>query len=142
MSPSHPTTQQSTSGPKKYFCPINELGMEGRIPTMPDMYNRNFRILRTYHSNQDSISQAQYIPSRSVACPQCLSSSLALYDHYSRKANFINKDGVRRTLIIRATRYRCQHCSYLFREPIEGLQPKKRSSEQFGSTPKSVGRRF
>lgn len=34
-------------------------------------------------------------------------------------------------MIIRARRLKCLHCSYLFGEPIEGLLPKKRSSEQY-----------
>ena len=34
-------------------------------------------------------------------------------------------------MLIKAKRYKYQHCTYLFREPIEGLLPKKRSSEQY-----------
>ena len=32
---------------------------------------------------------------------------------------------------IRAKRYRCPHCGHLFREPIRGLKPHKRISENF-----------
>lgn len=105
--------------------------MEGQIPTIPDVYNRNFRIQRTYRLDQAKTSLVEYIASRPVVCPHCSHSGLNLYDHYSRKAAFINDEGVRRILIIKAKRYKCQDCSYLFREPIEGLLPKKRSSEQY-----------
>lgn len=98
---------------------------------MLDVYNRNLKILRTYSHLQAKFSQAECLTPRPVVCPQCRHSSLILYDHYTRKAAFINHEGVRRTLIIKAKRYKCQHCSYLFREPIEGLLPKKRSSEEF-----------
>ena len=95
------------------------------------VYNRNFRILRTVGLHQAKTSTVQYIPARGVCCPQCGSKTLKLYDHYSRKATFINEDGAKRILVIKAKRYQCPHCSYLFREPIEGLLPKKRSSEQY-----------
>ena len=109
----------------------NELSMEGRIPAMPCVYHRNFRILRTYGPRQAKTSRVEYISPRRVVCPQCGKSSLKLYDHYSRQAAFINDEGAKRTFLIKAKRYKCQHCTYLFREPIEGLLPKKRSSEQY-----------
>lgn len=65
-----------------------------------------------------------------ASCPQCRGNALKLYDHYTRKAAFINDEGARRTFIIKDKRFRCRQCRYLFREPIEGLLPKKRSSEQ------------
>lgn len=34
-------------------------------------------------------------------------------------------------MLIKAKRYRCLQCNHLFREQIEGLLPKKRSSEQY-----------
>lgn len=43
----------------------------------------------------------------------------------------MNEEGARRVLIIKAKRYKCPHCSHLFREPIEGLLPKKRSSQSY-----------
>ncbi len=101
---------------------------------MPDVYNRNFKILRTCTLHQAKTSWAEYITARPVSCPHCRSSSVKLYDHYSRKAAFINQEGARRTLLIKAKRYKCQHCSYLFRQPIEGLLPKKRSSELLRKT--------
>lgn len=107
------------------------MGMEGRIPTMPDVYNRNFRILRTDSLQQAKTSRAQYIPPRPVVCPQCANITLKHYDPYFRKATFINDEGAKRILIIKAKRYKCLHCSYLFREPIEGLLSKKRSCEQY-----------
>lgn len=109
----------------------NIVGMEERIPTMSGVYNRNFIILRTCGLRQAKTSFVQYIPLRPVACPYCGSASLKLYDHYSRKALFIHEEGARRTLIIKAKRYKCPHCSLLFREPVEGLLPKKRSSEAY-----------
>ena len=112
----------------------NKMGMEGRIPTMPDVYNRNFKILRTCTLHQAQTSWVEYITARPVFCPHCHSSSVKLYDHYSRKAAFINREGSRRTLLIKAKRYKCQHCSYLFRQPIQGLLPKKRSSELLRKT--------
>lgn len=105
--------------------------MEERISTMPCVYHRNFRILRTCGLRQTKTWRVEYISPRRVVCPQCRSSTLKLYDHYSRQAAFINDEGARRTLLIKAKRYKCQHCTYLFREPIEGLLPKKRSSEQY-----------
>ena len=107
----------------------NELSMDGRIPAIPGMYHRNFRILRTYGRRQAKTSRVEYISLRRAVCPQCGKSSLKVYDHYSRQATFINDEGARRTLLIKAKRYKYQHCIYLFREPIEGLLPKKRSSE-------------
>ena len=109
----------------------NKLSMEERISTMPCVYHRNFRILRTCGLRQTKTWRVEYISPRRVVCPQCRSSTLKLYDHYSRQAAFINDEGARRTLLIKAKRYKCQHCTYLFREPIEGLLPKKRSSEQY-----------
>lgn len=109
----------------------NTLGMEGRIPTMPGVYIRNFTILHTTGTPQAKISRVEYIAPHPVVCPHCRSSTVKLYDHYSRKAAFINHEGARRTLLIKAKRYQCQHCSFLFPEPIEGLLPKKRSSETF-----------
>lgn len=109
----------------------NKLGMEGRIPTMPAVYHRNFKILYTTGTPQATTSRVEYITTRPITCPQCRSRTLKLYDHYWRKAAFINHEGVRRTLLIKAKRYKCQRCSHLFREPMEGLLPKKRSSEQY-----------
>lgn len=99
--------------------------MEGRIPTMPGMYIRNFNILRTCSLQQTKTSPAEYIAPRPVICPRCRHNTLKLYDHYSRRALFMNEEGARRVLIIKAKRYKCPHCSHLFREPIEGLLPKK-----------------
>lgn len=109
----------------------NTWGMEGRIPVMPEVYIRNFKILRTVGLHQAKTSHALYRTPWSVNCPQCGGNALTLYDHYTRKAAFINDEGARRTLIIKAQRFRCRQCRYLFREPIEGLLPKKRSSEQY-----------
>lgn len=103
--------------------------MEGRIPTMPGMYIRNFNILRTCSLQQAKTSQAEYIAPRPVVCPRCRHNTLKLYDHYSRRVLFMNEERARRVLIIKAKRYKCPHCSHLFREPIEGLLPKKRSSQ-------------
>ncbi len=105
--------------------------MQERIPAMLCVYHRNFRILRTCGLRQTKTSRVEYISPRRVVCPQCRSRTVKLYDHYSRQAAFINDEGARRTLLIKAKRYKCQHCAYLFREPIEGLLPKKRSSEQY-----------
>lgn len=117
---------------KNHQSPKNTLGMEGRIPVMPDVvYNRSFKILRTLSLHQAKTSIVQSIPARALCCPQCGSKTLKLYDPYFRKATFINEDGAKRILVIKAKRYKCPHCSYLFREPIEGLLPKKRSSEQY-----------
>lgn len=101
---------------------------------MPCVYNRKFRIQRTYLCNQVKISRVEYQAPRDVFCPKCAHAELRLYNHYSRKASFINEDGAKRVLIIRAKRYRCKHCLNLFREPIDGLLPKKRSSEQYRQT--------
>lgn len=109
----------------------NKLGMEERIPTMPGMYIRNFTILRTCSLQQAKTSRAEYIAPRPVICPRCRHHTLKLYDHYSRRALFMNEEGARRVLIIKAKRYKCPHCSHLFREPIEGLLPKKRSSQSY-----------
>lgn len=98
---------------------------------MPEVYIRNFKILRTVALHQAKTSIVEYIPPRAVCCPHCGSTSLKLYDHYSRKSLFYNEEGATRTLIIKAKRYRCQPCRHLFREPIEGLLPKKRSSEAY-----------
>lgn len=112
---------------KNHQSPKNKLGMEGRIPVMPEVYIRNFKILRTVGLHQTKTSKAP----RSANCPQCGGNALTLYDHYTRKTAFINDEGARRTLIIRAKRCRCRECCYLFWKPIEGLLPKKRSSEQY-----------
>ncbi len=105
--------------------------MEGRNPTMPDVYLGNFRIRRTYRLRQAKTSRLEYIPPRPVVCPQCGHTTLKHYGHYSRKAMFINEDGAKRILVIKAKRYKCPHCSYLFREPIEGLLPKRQSSQAY-----------
>ena len=99
-------SQQQKNNPLK-----NKLGMEGRIPTMPEMYNRNFKILRSNLIQQAKTSWVEYIPPHPVVCPRCKHDSLKHYDHYSRKSAFINYEGVRRTLLIKAKRYKCQHCS-------------------------------
>ena len=109
---------------KNHQSSKNTLSMGGRIPAMTDVYIRNFTLLRTSGVGQAKTSRAPYIAPRPVVCPQCRSRTVKLYDHYSRKAAFINDEGVRRVLIIKARRVKCLHCSYLFREPIEGLLPK------------------
>lgn len=105
--------------------------MAGRIPTMPGVYIRNFNILHTTGTPQAKTSRVEYIAPHPAICPHCRSRTVKLYDHYCRKAAFINDEGARRTLLIKAKRYQCQHCSFLFREPIQGLLPKRRSSEQY-----------
>ena len=79
--------------------------MEGRIPTMPDVYNRNFKILRSYSLQQARTSLVEYTSPPPVVCPQCGHTFLKYYDHYSRKATFINDEGAKRILVIKAKRY-------------------------------------
>lgn len=72
--------------------------MEGRIPTMPAVYHRNFKILYTTGTPQATTSRVEYITTRPITCPQCRSRTLKLYDHYSRKAAFINHEGVQKNI--------------------------------------------
>lgn len=98
---------------------------------MPEVYIRNFALLLTTGVGQAKTSRAHYISPRPVVCPQYSSGTVKLYDYYSRKATFINEEGAKRILVIKAKRHKFPHCSYFFRKPIEGLLPKKHSSEQY-----------
>lgn len=105
--------------------------IQGHILAIPVMYIKNFTLRYTTGVGQAKTSLALYKVPRGANCPQCGGNALTLYDHYTPKAAFVNVEGAGRTLIIKAQRFRCRKCCYLFREPIEGLPPEKRSSEQY-----------
>ena len=125
------TNHRHNQGKKKGVRPENKLGIEEQIPTMPCVYNLNFRITRTSQGNQGYISYAVYTPGKKAQCPQCASQNLTFYDHYTRRFKDSDKEGVIRNIILKAKRYRCADCGRLFREPISDLLPKQRSTQRF-----------
>ena len=102
--------------------------MTERIPIMPIIFNRIFGITKTRVTSQGSITSVVHHPINRPVCPSCAGRSVSFYDHYYRKALF-DGNGSARLLKIKAKRYRCLSCGYLFRQRIEGLVGKRRSCE-------------
>lgn len=99
--------------------------------TMPLMYINRFRVIRTWFKDRIYHSNINYIHEGIPSCRACSSKDIAFYDHYRRKARFVNREGVVRLLHISAKRFRCKCCGRVFREPIEGLQAYRQSFENY-----------
>lgn len=119
------TTTQSTTQPEK------KMGMEERIPTMPGVFNNSYRITRTWQQAQAYYSKATYQPRQQTPCPRCANQQPTLYDHYTRRFYDTGRDGSKRTIILKARRFKCPECSHVFREPIEGVSKWQRSSQRY-----------
>ena len=109
----------------------NRRGIADESHTMPLMYINRFRVIRTWFEDRIYHSKVNYIHGGMPPCRACSSKGAAFYDYYRRRARFVNREGLVRVLHIKAKRFKCPHCGSVFREPIEGLKPRKQSSENY-----------
>lgn len=112
----------------------NKLGIEERIPTMPCVFNLNFRITRTISSNQGFTSYATHTPSKKASCPQCGGQNPTFYDHYKRKFKDADKEGTKRKIILTAKRYRCFNAAGSFANPSRTCFPNKEAPNDSGNS--------
>ena len=110
-----------------------ERGKEDKkYPTMPHVIFNYYRVRKTGRKGQAFSANIDYIQQDGMpSCRHCGTRDTIFYDHYERKAKLSSIDGKAYDVKIRAKRYRCPHCGHLFREPIRGLKPHKRMSENF-----------
>ena len=110
-----------------------ERGKEDKkYPTMPHVIFSYYRVRKTGRKGQAFSANIDYIQQDGMpSCRRCGARDAIFYDHYERKAKLSSIDGKTYDVKIRAKRYRCPHCGHLFREPIRGLKPHKRMSENF-----------
>ena len=99
---------------------------------MPHVIFSYYRVRKTGRKGQAFSANIDYIQQDGMpSCRRCGARDAIFYDHYERKAKLSSIDGKAYDVKIRAKRYRCPHCGHLFREPIRGLKPHKRMSENF-----------
>ena len=103
-----------------------------KYPTMPHVIFSYYRVRKTGRKGQAFSASIDYIQQDGMpSCRRCGARDSVFYDHYERKAKLNSIDGRTYDVKIRAKRYRCPYCGHLFREPIRGLRPHKRMSENF-----------
>lgn len=117
----------------EYIKSKKRRGIADESLTMPLMYISKFRVIRTWFENRVYRSKVNYIQEGIPSCRVCGYKEVVFYDHYRRKARFVNREGLVRMLHIRARRFKCPHCGSVFREPIDGLKAYKHSSEAYRS---------
>ena len=64
-------------------------------------------------------------------CPRCAQPSSSIYDHRSVLVKDLPIRGDRVRLRIRKRRYYCKQCRKPFTEPVQGIMPKRRSTQRF-----------
>ena len=110
-----------------------ERGKEDKkYPTMPHVIFSYYGVRKTGRKGQAFSASIDYIQQDGMpSCRRCGARDSVFYDHYERMAKLNSIDGRTYDVKIRAKRYRCPYCGHLFMEPIRGLRPHKRMSENF-----------
>ena len=92
-------------------------GKEGKILTMPIVFFKNFKTLKTLRVRQ-SFSEAVVETKQREAsrCLVCGGPELIHYDSYYRNIKHVADNGAIYHLRVRCKRFKCTHCGKVFRE--------------------------